>query len=79
LVRYTFVFNLNGPYYYTNGFSTGRISKNGSDYYNSNYTIQNVVLGQDISSQWPSGDDVTDTYNYYSFVGWSSNTTTVLF
>lgn len=50
LVRYTFVFNLNGPYYYTNGFSTGRISKNGSDYYNSNYTIQNVVLGQDISS-----------------------------
>lgn len=79
LVRYTFVFNLNGPYYDTNGFSTGRISKNGSDYYNSNYTIQNVVLGQDISSQWPSGDDVTDTYNYYSFVGWSSNTTTVLF
>ena len=79
LVRYTFVFNLNGPYYYTNGFSTGRISKNGSDYYNSNYTIQNVALGQDISSQWPSGDDVTDTYNYYSFVGWSSNTTTVLF
>lgn len=79
LIRYTFVFNLNGPYYYTNGFSTGRISKNGSDYYNSNYTIQNVVLGQDISSQWPSGDDVTDTYNYYSFVGWSSNTTTVLF
>ena len=71
LKRYTFVFNLNGPYYDYSGYTSGRIFINGRTYWNSNYTISNVVLGQDISSLWPSSSsEVYDSYNYRSFDYW---------
>lgn len=46
LIRYTFVFDLNN--------SNGRITMNGQTYSGTQYRITNVVLGQDISSKWPS-------------------------
>ncbi|MDY4002840.1 MAG: hypothetical protein SOY62_10060, partial [Streptococcus orisratti] len=76
LIRYTFVFDLNGPSYYWWGQSTGRISKNGKEYSNSEYIISDVVLGKDISSQWPIGDDVIDTRVSFTFYGWNSSSTT---
>ncbi len=67
LKRYTFVFNLNGPTYR----NTGRIRINNVTYNLSNYTIPNVVLGQDISSLWPSSsEEVYDGDRVYSFDYW---------
>lgn len=67
LKRYTFVFNLNGPAYW----NTGRIRINNVTYNLSNYTIPNVVLGQDISSLWPSSsEEVYDEYGNYFFDYW---------
>lgn len=67
LKRYTFVFNLNGPAYW----DTGRIRINNVTYNLSNYTIPNVVLGQDISSLWPSSsEEVYDEYGNYFFDYW---------
>lgn len=68
LIRYTFVFDLNN--------SNGRITMNGQTYSDNQYSITNVVLGQDISSNWPSS-----TYNPkevyrsggYNFDVWSPN------
>lgn len=66
LKRYTFVFNLNGPYW-----DTGRIRINNVTYNRSNYTIPNVVLGQDISSLWPSSsEEVYDESGQYYFDYW---------
>ncbi|WP_425966804.1 hypothetical protein, partial [Streptococcus suis] len=45
LIRYTFVFDLNNP--------NGRITMGGRTYSDSNYRITDVVLGKDISRQWP--------------------------
>ena len=70
LIRYTLVFDLNN--------TSGRIKINGRTYTDSNYRIENVVLGQDVSSMWPAtSDEVYDPdthyywmlYNYY-FDGW---------
>lgn len=78
LIRYTFIFNLNGPYAGTNNnysgtLTGGQINIGGQSYNNSNYRIENVVLGQDISSVWPSGSQVTRTTNTnYSFAGWNN-------
>ncbi|HEL1711856.1 TPA: InlB B-repeat-containing protein [Streptococcus suis] len=67
LKRYTFVFNLNGPAYW----DTVRIRINNVTYNLSNYTIPNVVLGQDISSLWPSSsEEVYDEYGNYFFDYW---------
>lgn len=68
LIRYTFVFDLNNR--------NGRITMNGQTYSGNQYRITNVVLGQDISSNWPSS-----TYNpkevyssgRYNFDVWSPN------
>ena len=49
LIRYTLVFNLNN--------SNGRITMKGQTYTGSNYRVENVVLGQDISSMWPSNSN----------------------
>lgn len=67
LKPYTFVFNLNGP---TSSW-TGRIRINGTTYAWDTYTIPNVVLGQDISSLWPSSsEEVYDGARRYNFDYW---------
>ncbi|WP_294607437.1 InlB B-repeat-containing protein [uncultured Streptococcus sp.] len=79
LIRYTFVFDANGPVYnevipfpfeYVNN---GKITINGYEYGGKTYTIDNVVLGQDISTTWPSGTQVSG-YNSLGrrrfFYGW---------
>lgn len=77
LIRYTFVFNANGPVYdsvnYYEYMNNGKITINGYEYVNKTYTIDNVVLGQDISTTWPSGTQVSSYYMWasrYSFYGW---------
>jgi uncharacterized repeat protein (TIGR02543 family)/LPXTG-motif cell wall-anchored protein len=77
LIRYTFIFNANGPSYttswggsgYTGPTVNGRITIGGSSYTGSQYRISNIVLGQDISSVWPSGSQVTSSGSN-SFAGW---------
>lgn len=75
LVRYTFVFNLNGilfnAYSFQVGSTSGSMSVNGTSYTGSQYKISNVVLGQDISSQWPTSiNSVTSFGTTYQFKGW---------
>ena len=48
LTRYTLVFNLNKD--------NASISYDGKEYKGSEYTINNVVLGMDVSALWPSTD-----------------------
>ncbi|WP_313468627.1 InlB B-repeat-containing protein [Streptococcus parasuis] len=70
---------MNGPYAGTNDnysgtLTGGQINIGGQSYNNSNYRIEDVVLGQDISSVWPSGSRVTRTTNTnYSFAGWNNS------
>lgn len=78
LVRYTFVFNLNGTRFNDNssqGVSTsGSMTVNGTSYTGSQYRISNVVLGQDISSQWPTSvNSVTSRRTTYQFKGWHNS------
>ena len=76
LIRYTFVFNANGPVYdrvyYYEYMNNGKITINGYEYVNKTYTIDNVVLGQDISTTWPSGTQVSSDvwWRSYTFYGW---------
>lgn len=75
LVRYTFVFNLNGTLLdfnsYQVGPTSGSMTVNGTSYTSSQYRISNVVLGQDISSQWPTSvNSVTSGKTTYQFKGW---------
>lgn len=75
LVRYTFVFNLNGTLLDVNsnqvGPTSGSMTVNGTSYTSSQYRISNVVLGQDISSQWPTSvNSVTSGKTTYQFKGW---------
>ena len=78
LIRYTFIFNLNGPYAGTNDnysgtLTGGQINIGGQSYNNYNYRIEDVVLGRDISSVWPSGSQVTRrTSTNYRFAGWNN-------
>lgn len=77
LIRYTFIFDLKN--------SNGRITIGGRTYRDNQYQITNVVLGQDISSQWPSSTsnpkevyDDTTYYNWFTpywkyFDYWSPN------
>lgn len=77
LIRYTFVFNANGPVYDIYRTINGKITINGYEYVDKTYTIDNVVLGQDISTTWPSGTQVSsddrwgigDSFSF-SFYGW---------
>ena len=78
LIRYTIVFNAATSYQYGYGYQSlnvdGKINKNGA--ISSTYTISNVVLGQDVSSLWPtSGTEVYTADKYYNtydlyFAGW---------
>ncbi|MFZ2530843.1 MAG: InlB B-repeat-containing protein [Streptococcus suis] len=69
LIRYTFVFNLVR--------SKGRITIGGQTYRNSDYQIKDVVLGQDISNQWPSSTDspreIYTTNNSRYFDSWDNS------
>ena len=69
LIRYTFVFNLVR--------SEGRITIGGQTYRNSDYQIKDVVLGQDISNQWPSSTDspreIYTTNNSRYFDSWDNS------
>ncbi|WP_333674511.1 InlB B-repeat-containing protein [Streptococcus parasuis] len=77
LIRYTFVFDLDNE--------NGRITMGGRTYSNSNYRITDVVLGKDISRQWPSSisspkeiyDDTNYGYSwfpvYYFFDTWDGD------
>ena len=72
LIRYTFVFDANGPTYDSIFTTNGKITINGHEYVNKTYTIDNVVLGQDISTTWPSGTQVSSDvwWRSYTFYGW---------
>lgn len=69
LIRYTFVFDLDNR--------NGRITMNGQTYSGTQYSITNVVLGQDISSNWPSSTSNPKEVYYssggYNFDYWSPN------
>lgn len=53
LKRYTFIFNLDNPY--------ATLYHEGRSYTGSQYRISDVVLGQDISNQWPTSGDIVNT------------------
>ena len=64
LIRYTLVFDINR--------NDGRITIGGHTYTGSNYRIENVVLGQDVSSMWPATQsEIYDRYNNRYFENWS--------
>ncbi len=80
LIRYTFIFNLDGPASSTRpgGGTTvtnGRISIGGQTYSGSQYQLTDVVLGQDISSVWPSSisdpQEIYTTSGNYKFDYWT--------
>lgn len=63
LIRYTFVFDLNN--------TNGRITIGGQTYRDSQYQIKDVVLGQDVSSQWPSStSNPKEVYDDTTYGGW---------
>lgn len=69
LIRYTFKFNLNNQ--------NGRITMGGRTYSGSEYSITDVVLGKDISRQWPSSTsnpkEIYDYTNYSYFDKWDGD------
>ena len=84
LVRYTFVFNLNGTLLNVNsypvGSTSGSMTVNGTSYTSSQYRISNVVLGQDISSQWPTSvNSVTSGKTTYQFKGWYNSSDRIFY
>ncbi|MCY7192076.1 InlB B-repeat-containing protein [Streptococcus gallolyticus] len=84
LVRYTFVFNLNGTLLNVNsyqvGSTSGSMTVNGTSYTSSQYRISNVVLGQDISSQWPTSvNSVTSGRTTYQFKGWYNSSDRIFY
>jgi uncharacterized repeat protein (TIGR02543 family) len=84
LIRYTFVFNLNGTLFDVNsypvGSTSGSMTVNGTSYTGSQYSISNVVLGQDISSQWPTSvNSVTSRRTTYQFKGWYNSSDRIFY
>lgn len=84
LIRYTFVFNLNGTLFDVNsypvGSTSGSMTVNGTSYTSSQYRISNVVLGQDISSQWPTSvNSVTSGRTTYQFKGWYNSSDRIFY
>ena len=84
LIRYTFVFNLNGTLLNVNsypvGSTSGSMTVNGTSYTSSQYRISNVVLGQDISSQWPTSvNSVTSWGTTYQFKGWYNSSDRIFY
>ena len=63
LIRYTFVFDLKN--------TNGGITIGGQTYRDSQYQIKDVVLGQDVSSQWPSStSNPKEVYDDTTYGGW---------
>lgn len=63
LIHYKFVFNLNHNAGWFNNYTRGRINMGGHIYKDSEYVLNDVVLGQDVSSVWPSStSDPTEVY-----------------
>ncbi|WCQ70296.1 InlB B-repeat-containing protein [Streptococcus pasteurianus] len=84
LIRYTFVFNLNGTLLNVNSYqvgpTSGSMTVNGTSYTSSQYRISNVVLGQDISSQWPTSvNSVTSGRTTYQFKGWYNSSDRIFY
>lgn len=84
LIRYTFVFNLNGTLLNVNSYpvgpTSGSMTVNGTSYTSSQYRISNVVLGQDISSQWPTSvNSVTSWGTTYQFKGWYNSSDRIFY
>ncbi|WP_307976493.1 hypothetical protein [uncultured Streptococcus sp.] len=83
LIRYTFVFNLNsgGNVLNSNGYPistvSGFMTVNGNNYTDSKYTISNLVLGQDVSPNWPL--NVNDISSWYKFRGWYDSAATIYY
>lgn len=59
LKRYTLIFNLDNY--------NARINMNNTTYSGSNYKIENVVLGQDVASKWPTQSEITGATNFYAW------------
>ena len=72
LKRYTFVFRANSP---NARISDAKITVDGKVYDGDDYRIENVVLGQDIAEQWPSGTQISSDYASWrgmKFRDWNS-------
>ena len=69
LKHYTFVFRAN-----TRSIRDAKITVDGKVYDGDDYRIENVVLGQDIAEQWPSGTQISSDYasqRGMKFRGWN--------
>ena len=67
LKHYTFVFSAN-----TEGIGNATITVDGKVYGGDDYRIENVVLGQDIAEQWPSGTQISSpSARWRKFYGWN--------
>lgn len=71
LKHYTFVFSAN-----TEGIRDAEITVDGKVYDGDDYRIENVVLGQDIAEQWPSGTQISrpsaSWWDSRKFYGWNN-------
>ncbi|WP_293963749.1 InlB B-repeat-containing protein, partial [uncultured Streptococcus sp.] len=68
LKHYTFVFQANSRYY---NITDAKITVNGKVYDGNDYKIENVVLGQDIAEQWPSGTQISSKKSAKKFRDWN--------
>ena len=71
LKRYTFVFRAND---HSARITDAKITVDGKVYDGDDYRIENVVLGQDIAEQWPSGTQISSDYasqRGMKFRGWN--------
>ena len=67
LIRYKLVFNAN----------QGTITIDGRDYTGSSYSIDDIVLGQDMGAKWPASSTEIHRNNYY-FDGWTGGPSTYI-
>ncbi|WP_423216086.1 InlB B-repeat-containing protein [Streptococcus equinus] len=75
LIRYTFVFNLNHRDGWFTNYTRGRINMGGHVYKDSEYVLHDIVLGQDVSSVWPSSTSNPMEVYYTNLLGNVDNNT----
>ena len=68
LIRYTLTFN-----HRPSGYGSASLTHGGSTYTSNTYSINGVVLGQDISALWPT--NVASGKSSYVFTGWKYTNT----